>query len=56
MQQVKTGIQDDEYIQILEGLEEDAEVVTDPYNMVSNRLRDKQQVKKVQKEKLYTEK
>jgi HlyD family secretion protein len=56
MQQVETGIQDDEYIQVLEGLEEGDEVVTDPYNMVSNRLRDKQQVQKVEKEKLYTEK
>lgn len=55
MQTVETGIQDEEYIQITRGLEPGDEVITDPYSMVSKRLRDKQQVKKVSKENLYTE-
>ncbi len=53
MQTVKTGIQDDEYIQIISGLKIGDEVVTEPYDLVSKRLRDKQKVNKVQKESLY---
>ncbi|NNE27443.1 MAG: biotin/lipoyl-binding protein [Saprospiraceae bacterium] len=40
MQIVKTGIQDDEYIQILEGLPDSAEVVTGPYAAISTKLED----------------
>lgn len=35
---VVTGIQDDEFIQIVKGLEEDQEVITGPYSAVSQRL------------------
>ena len=35
---VKTGIQDDEYIQILSGLEEGQTIVTGPYSAVSRKL------------------
>lgn len=35
---VKTGIQDDKYIQILKGLEEGAEIITGPYSAVSKTL------------------
>jgi HlyD family secretion protein len=35
---VKTGIQDDKYIQILQGLEEGAEIITGPYSAVSKTL------------------
>ena len=38
MIKVKTGIQDNEYIQILEGLEADQEVVTGPYSTVARKL------------------
>lgn len=38
--QVTTGIQDDEYIQILSGVEEELEVITGPYSAVSRTLED----------------
>ena len=38
MRTVKTGIQDNDYIQILEGLKEGEEVVTGPYAAVSRKL------------------
>lgn len=40
MEEVTTGIQDDEYIQILSGLEIDDEVVTGPYSAVSKKLKE----------------
>ena len=40
MIKVKTGIQDNEYIQVLSGLEVDQEVVTGPYSTVSRKLKD----------------
>jgi HlyD family secretion protein len=36
---IKTGIQDNNYIQILEGLEEDDEIITAPYNAISKKLK-----------------
>jgi HlyD family secretion protein len=35
---VKTGIQDDEYIEILSGLEENDKIVTGPYSAISKRI------------------
>lgn len=40
MIKVETGIQDNEYIQVLSGLEVDQEVVTGPYSTVSRKLKD----------------
>jgi HlyD family secretion protein len=40
MVQVKSGIQDDAYIEIISGLDENAEVVTGPYDAVSRKLKD----------------
>ena len=37
---VKTGIQDDEYIQILKGLDVGEEIVTGPYKIVSKKLKE----------------
>ncbi len=37
---VKTGIQDDNYIEIVEGLEDSLKVVTGPYNLVSKKLKE----------------
>ncbi len=42
---VKTGVQDNEYIQILEGLSPDDEVVIAPYSLISKRLENGQKVK-----------
>ena len=52
-QEVKTGIQDDSYIEILEGLKEDDEVVTAPYSAISRRLKDGKKVEKVDKKELF---
>ena len=40
MAEVTTGIQDDEYIQILSGLEIEEDVVTGPYSAVSKKLKE----------------
>jgi len=49
---VTTGIQDDEYIQVLSGLELDEDVVTGPYSAVSKKLEDGKGVRiKEEKEK-----
>ena len=51
---VTTGIQDDTYIQILSGLKEGDEVVSAPYPAISKTLKDKMDVEKVDKAKLFT--
>ena len=50
---VKTGIQDNTNIQILEGLTEKDEVVTAPYKAISKLLKDGDKVKKVEKKDLF---
>ena len=49
---VKTGIQDNDYIEILSGLEDGTEVITAPYNVITKKLKNGASVKKVTKEKL----
>ena len=51
---VKTGIQDNTYIQILSGLKDRDEVITAPYSAVSKTLKDGDKVKKVDKKDLFT--
>jgi HlyD family secretion protein len=51
---VTTGIQDDTYIQILSGLKAGDEVVSAPYPAISKTLKDKADVQKVDKAKLFT--
>lgn len=53
---VKTGIQDLNNIEILEGLKEGDEVITGPYSIVSKTLKDGNLVTVVAKEKLFEEK
>ncbi|MCX6246413.1 MAG: efflux RND transporter periplasmic adaptor subunit [Bacteroidetes bacterium] len=53
---VKSGIQDNTYIQILTGLKEGQEIITGPYSAISKNLKDKDKVKKVDKKDLFTEK
>ena len=53
MQKVKTGIQNDMYIQIKEGLNEGDEVITGPYRAVSKKLKNGDEVIKVDKKDLF---
>lgn len=50
---VKTGIQDNTYIQIVSGLSEGMEIISGPYSAVSKTLKDKDKVKKVDKKELF---
>jgi len=50
---VKTGIQDINYIEILNGLHDGDEIITGPYNAVSKTLKDGNKVKVVPKDKLF---
>ncbi len=50
---VKSGIQDINYIEILNGLQVGEEVVTGPYNAISKTLKDGVKVKVVPKDKLF---
>ena len=51
--EVTTGIQDNNYIEIAEGLKEDDEVVTAPYNIIAKKLKDGTSVNKVTLKDLY---
>ncbi len=51
---VKTGIQDNTYIQILSGLKDGDEIIVAPYTAVSKTLNDGNKVKKVDKKDLFT--
>ena len=50
--EVETGIQDDRYIHVKSGVSENEEVITDPYNTITEVLKDSMQVKKVNKSDL----
>ncbi|HLT41876.1 MAG TPA: efflux RND transporter periplasmic adaptor subunit, partial [Sphingobacteriaceae bacterium] len=50
---VKTGIQDDQYIRILSGLEAGEEVVISPFTAISKTLKDGSLVEKVDRDKLF---
>lgn len=55
LQKVKTGIQDNTYIQILEGLESGQEVITAPFRAITKMLKNGDKVTKVDKSELFTE-
>lgn len=55
LRSVKTGIQDNNYIQILEGLKEGEEVVVAPYRAIAKTLRNKSKVVLVDKNDLGNE-
>jgi HlyD family secretion protein len=50
---VKTGIQDNSYIQIISGLEEGDQVITAPFSAISKKLSDSTLVQIVKKEELF---
>ena len=52
---VKTGVQDDEYIEIISGLEVADEIIIGPYDVVSKKLKNGSSVKATSKEQKKTE-
>ena len=55
MRDVKTGIQDNTYIRIIDGLKAGEEVVVAPYGAIARLLKDKSKVRVVKKEQLFEE-
>lgn len=53
LQSVKSGIQDSQFIEILEGLELGQEVITGPFRAVSRQLKDGDAVQKTQRQELF---
>ncbi|WP_282784795.1 efflux RND transporter periplasmic adaptor subunit [Phaeodactylibacter xiamenensis] len=53
MQKVKTGVQDDTYIEVVEGLKEGEEVVTGPYAAVARKLKSGEEIQIVDEDELY---
>ena len=51
--EVKTGIQNTQYIQIISGLKGDEEVVAAPYAMISKKLKSGMKIQKVSEKELY---
>lgn len=51
--EVKTGVQDNTYIEIIEGLKEGDKVITAPYRAVSKTLKNGDTVEEVKKEELF---
>jgi len=51
---VKTGIQDNNYIEIKQGIKDGQEIISGPYGAVSKLLKDDIEVKKVDKDELFT--
>lgn len=56
MKEVKTGIQDNKFIEIESGLEEGEEVITGPYSAVSKDLKNRDAVEKTSKDQLFENK
>ena len=53
LRDVKTGLQDNKYLQVTSGLKEGEEVVTAPYGAIARTLKDKSKVQVVDKDKLF---
>jgi HlyD family secretion protein len=53
---VKTGIQDNTYIEITSGLADSLKVITSPFSAISKKLKDSTLIQVVRKEDLYKEK
>jgi HlyD family secretion protein len=54
MKKVKSGIQDNSYIEIIDGLKEGEDIVAGPYSAVARMLKDGMNVKKSDKSKIFT--
>ena len=55
MKEVKTGIQDDEYIQIVSGIKQGEKIVSAPYEAISKKLKSGSKIKAIKEEELYEE-
>jgi len=55
LKKVKTGVQDNLYIQIIEGIAENTEVISGPFNVISKDLINGSLVQKVDKSALYND-
>jgi HlyD family secretion protein len=55
LREVKTGIQDNNFIEIISGIEREEQVVTAPYSAISRRLKDGSMVEITSKDKLFKE-
>lgn len=53
MVQVKTGIQDNQHIQIVSGLKGDEEVIAAPFNLIARKLKSGSKIQKVSEKELY---
>ncbi len=53
MRDVTTGIQDNQFIQIISGVKKGDVIVTSPYSVIARELKDKQEVKAVNKKDLW---
>lgn len=53
LREVKVGIQNTDYYQIIKGIEEGEEIVSAPYRAISKNLTNKQEVEKVDKNNLF---
>ena len=51
--EVKTGIQNTQFIQIISGLKGDEEVVSAPYNLIARKLKSGMKIQKVSEKELY---
>jgi HlyD family secretion protein len=49
---VTTGIQDNDFIEVISGLQDGTEVVTAPYNIITKKLKNGASLKKVTRDKL----
>jgi len=54
MLNVKTGIQDNNYIEIIKGIKEGDEVISGPYSAIAKQLKEGIEVKKVDKSELFS--
>ena len=53
---IKTGIQDEKYIQILNGVSEGVNIITAPFNTINKLLKGEEELKVVEKEELFKDK
>jgi HlyD family secretion protein len=53
MVEVKTAVQDNQYIQVISGLKGDEEVIAAPFNLIARKLKSGSKIQKVSEKELY---